>query len=144
MLGGSYVIEPRAEISYVHVGQAGFNETGADMFDLTYAQTNTGQTSLRAAVRVSRSFPVQGWQVTPWSEAGILEAVSGLSRSVCVADGPYAVTAAGVSPTPTAATIGLGVDIAASDHLDGYARYTATFSANQISNSVELGGRYRF
>jgi uncharacterized protein with beta-barrel porin domain len=140
----AYTIEPRVGFSFIHVGQAGFTESGGGMFDLTYAQDSTDEVDLQAAVRVARTVMLGGWRVIPWVEGGVQQTISDLSRVGTVSLAGFSATSAGVSPAPSSGLVGAGVDVAATPQLDGFLRYQGLFSANQTGNAFQLGLRYRF
>ncbi|MGH7120313.1 MAG: autotransporter outer membrane beta-barrel domain-containing protein, partial [Acetobacteraceae bacterium] len=141
---GPWVLEPRASFAYLHAHQGGFTETGASLLDLTYDSLNTDESDATLSLRVSRSFALQSWQLSPWIEAGVQETFSGTSRTASVSAGPFSATVAGVSPAPTAGTAGVGIRFAANRNLVGFLRYQGLLSANQTASAFSAGIRYRF
>lgn len=141
---GAYTLEPRAGVAYIHVGQGGFTETGASFLDLAYGSLSTNESDGRVGVRLSRSFAVRGWHLTPWIEPGVQETFSGLSRTTTVAAGLFSDSVAGISPSPTAGTVAVGIRLAATKHLDGFLRYQGLFSADQVASAFSASMRYRF
>lgn len=141
---GAFTVEPRASLSYIHAGQASFAESGAGLLDLGYSGTNADVTEGRLVARVMRAFAVGTWALTPWVEAGVQQTFSGLSRGVAMVAGTIAGTAAGISPAPTAAVVGIGVDAEVTQALAIYAAYQGLFSANQAGNAFTAGLQFRF
>jgi outer membrane autotransporter protein len=141
---GVVTFEPRASLAYTHAGQAGFSESGADILDLTYANTNTDVFEGRLVGRVMRRFVAGTWALVPYAEAGVQETFTGLLRGVTMTDGTFTGSAAGVSPAPTAGVVGVGVAAGMTEALDLFIDYQGQFSANQAENTFAAGVAYRF
>lgn len=141
---GAVTFEPRASLSYIHAGQASFSESGAGILDLTYSNTNTDVLEGRLVGRVMERFVAGSWTLVPYAEAGVQETFTGLSRGVTMADGALNGTAAGVSPTPTAGVVGVGIAAGMSETLDLFLTYQGQFSANEVGNTFAAGAEYRF
>lgn len=141
---GATTIEPRASLAYIHAGQSGFGESGASLLDLTYTDSHADEALGRLTLRAMRSFAAGMWKLEPWAEAGVQETFFGLSRDVVVTDGAFSAGVAGVSPSPTAAVVGLGIDADATNALDLFLRYQGLLSANQTESAFSAGVSVRF
>ena len=141
---GALTLEPLAKLAYIHAGQAGFSESGAGLFDLSYGSTDTDVTEGRLALRVMQGFSAGSWALLPWAEAGVQETFSGLSRNVTASEGVFTSEVSGVSPAPTSAVIGAGLTASATPILDVFVAYQGQFSANQTENEFSAGLTFRF
>lgn len=141
---GSFTVEPRLTLVYLHAGQGSFSETGAGMLDLSYSATHSDVASGSVTVRVMRGFGVGTWTLLPWIEAGVQETVSGLSRSVTATDGAFSANVSGVSPAPMAGVARIGVTAALTDTLDLFVTYQGQFAVNQVGNALSAGALLRF
>lgn len=141
---GPFTAEPRAGLLYAYAGQGGFSETGASLLDLTYAATHADVTAGYLAVRGTRRFAAGGWALLPWIETGVQETFSGLSRDVLTTAGAYSAGVAGVSPSPTAALVGVGLTAGRTDALDLFVQYQGQLSADQTQNAFSAGLLVRF
>jgi outer membrane autotransporter protein len=141
---GSVSIEPRAEAWYVHASEAGFLETGASLMDFAFSGAHVDTAGGQLALRASQQFPVAGWMLRPWIEVGARQIFSGLARDVAATAGQFTATVYGISPAPTAAVAGSGLNASVGENLDLFIAYKGQFSANQTGNAFSTGLSWRF
>jgi outer membrane autotransporter protein len=138
------VLEPRATLAYFHAGQNPFSESGAAVLDLSYGGTTANEMAGRLVARVKQDYPVGGWVLTPWLEAGVEDVFFGLSRAVNVTAGAATVTESGISPAPIAGVVGVGVTASVTNALDLFVSYQGLYSGNQTVSVFSGGLCYRF
>jgi fibronectin-binding autotransporter adhesin len=138
-------VTPAAGLDYVHLAEAGFEESGAPGFDLDGARRNSD--SLRPFVGVSAAEPfttASGVRIIPEADARYShELFNTVPSAFDIGGGHFIVD--GLTPSHDALTLGGGVTAAMTDRLALYADYHATLpTGNLLEQTVGAGLSYRF
>jgi len=144
---GLATVTPKVGGQFLHLGEAGFNESGAGGLNLASGRRDTDSFQPYLGLAVSENFvAVDGTRLTPEVRVGYSREALSNRRVVTVAaiDGtPFVVR--GVKPSRDMLTAGVGVSVQARDDLSLYGNYDAlVHTGNTIDQTVSAGLRIHF
>jgi outer membrane autotransporter protein len=145
--GGIATLTPKLGVMYIHLGEDGFAETGADGFDLANTGKSTDSLQPFIGLNATQTFvTADGTQYVPQLRLGYSHELANDNRLLNVG----AVSGAsfiiqGVKPSRDQLTAGLGVTVRAQDSLYLYANYDAIVrTGNTSDQTVSAGLRIKF
>ena len=138
-------VMPNAGVTYVHLFDGRFNESGAGGFNLDISHRNAN--SLRPFIGISASKPVMtagGLRLVPEADIRYSHELFATAPSqVFVGGGNFSVS--GLAPSHDLLTLGGGLTAAMTDRLDLFADYHATLpTGNYWQQTISAGLRYEF
>ena len=144
---GEVALAAKAGVQYLHLGESGFAETGANGLDLVSGNRSTDSFQPYLRLSAARDFETaDGLDLAPTVRLGYGREVLSNSRAVTVGalDGT-AFLVEGVKPSRDLLTAGVGLTARARDDLFLYARYDALLPVgNTIDHTVSAGLRLAF
>jgi outer membrane autotransporter protein len=138
-------IVPTVGLEYVHLLEAGFQESGAPGFDLNGASRNADSLRPFVAVGASEAFTTaSGMRLVPEADLRYSHELFNTVPSVFdVGGGRFIVD--GVSPSHDQLTVGGGITASLSDRLALFADYHATLlTGNFWQQTISAGASYKF
>jgi len=142
---GDVTVQPAAGVTYTHLFENAFTETGAGGFNLTNPTRDTD--SLRPFISASASqafLTGSGMRIVPEADISYsYETMSNPPSLVQVGGGSF--TVAGAIPSRNQLQLGGGVTMAMTNQLALHAAYHVVLpTGNLIEHIVEAGASYRF
>ncbi|MDO8421636.1 MAG: autotransporter domain-containing protein [Parvibaculum sp.] len=146
LAAGDYVVTPKAGVSYVHLWEDGYTETGAPGFNLNVAAREIDSLRPFISVDVARSFTTAGGtKLTPHVNAGYSREVmdNAPTSSVSVGGGSFLVS--GVSPSRDRVSLGAGLDVALNKDVSVQIGYKAVLpTGNLLEQTAEASVVWTF
>ena len=142
---GDITVQPAAGVTYTHLFENSFAETGAGAFDLTNPARDTDSLRPFVSASASEAFVTgSGLRIVPEADISYsYETMSNPPSLVQVGGGSF--TVAGAIPSRNQLQIGGGVTMAMTDQLALHAAYHIVLpTGNLIEHIVEAGAGYRF
>jgi len=143
----AWTVTPRVGLSYFHIGQDGFSETGANSLDLTVAPDALDALRTRLGATVSQPMVWGGWQFQPeFRAAWTHDFLDDRGNTLAAFAGAPGVVfqQIGASSGRDAADLGVGVSWAIAQttvpgQLSAFFQYDASLAAHQTNNAFAGG-----
>jgi outer membrane autotransporter protein len=143
---------PRAELSYFHIGQSGFSETGASSLDLSVTPADLNALYSRVGVTVVKPLMLGSTAVVPEIRVAWLHNFLDDygQYNAAVSGAPSAsFTQLGAPMGREAADLGAGVSFGIAHtsfggELSGFVQYEAWLAAHELANTVGAGVRLKW
>lgn len=143
---------PRAELSYFHIGQSGFSETGAGSLDLAVSPADLDALYTRLGVTVVKPVMLGDTAIVPEFRAAWLHNLLDNygQFSAAFAGAPTAsFTQLGAPMGTDAAELGVGVSFGIArtsfgGELSGFVQYEAWLAEHELANAVGAGVRLKW
>ncbi len=140
---------PRAELSYFHIGQSGFSETGASSLDLSVTPADLNALYSRVGVTVVKPLMLGDTAIVPELRVAWLHNFLddyGQFNAAFAGAPTASFTQLGAPMGTDAAEIGAGVSFGIAHtsfggELSGFVQYEAWLAAHEIANAVGAGVR---
>jgi autotransporter-associated beta strand protein len=145
-IAGGWEVTPRFGLSYYHIGQSNFSESGAGSLDL--AVSPNALDALFSRLSIARPMIFAGIEVVPELRAAWFHNFldqQGQFNAAFIGTGTPGFTETGVPVGPDGADIGLGVNIAIAQsvlpaaRMVGFLQYDATLASHETASIVAAG-----
>lgn len=144
---GRAVLEPFGNVAYVNQHTSSFRERGG-VAALRGRAMTSGVTFATFGVRASASFQTHGAWVTPHATLGYRHAFGLLTATTheafAIGSGAYGMEVAGISLSPNAAVMDVGVSVKLTDRIDIGVSYLGQYGGPSSSSGAHGGVTFRF
>ena len=152
-IAGGWEVTPRLGLSYYHIGQSTFAESGAGSLDLAVSPNALDALFSRLSIAIARPMVFAGVEVVPELRAAWLHNFldqQGQFNAAFIGTGTPGFTEAGVPVGPDGADVGLGVNVAITQtmlpaaRMAGFLQYDATLASHETASTVAAGLRVKW
>jgi outer membrane autotransporter protein len=151
-IAGGWEVTPRIGLSYYHIGQANFAESGAGSLDLAVNPNALDALFSRIGVAIAQPIVLGGADVVPEIRASWLHNfidTQGKYTATFSGAGTPGFAETGVPVGPDGADLGIGLNVAITQamlpgQMSGFLQYDATLASHETANSVAAGLRVKW
>jgi fibronectin-binding autotransporter adhesin len=151
-IAGGWEVTPRFGLSYYHIGQSNFSESGAESLDLAVSPNALDALFSRLSIAIARPMVFEGVEVVPELRAAWFHNFldqQGQFNAAFIGTGTPGFTETGVPVGPDGGDLGLGVNFAIAQtmlpaHVAGFLQYDATLASHEVASTVAVGLRVKW
>lgn len=151
-IAAGWQVTPRAGLSYYHIGQSSFSESGASSLDLAVDPNALNALFSRIGIAFAKPLTIDGTRIVPEFRGAWLHnflTLQSTYNATFIGTNAASFTQSGVPIGRDAGDIGVGLGVvlpqeAFPGEMTGFFQYDATLAAHETANSVAAGVRYKW
>jgi outer membrane autotransporter protein len=147
-------VTPRFGLSYYHIGQSNFSESGAGSLDLAVSPNALDALFSRLSIAIARPMVFEGVEVVPelraaWFHNFMDQQGQFDAAFIGSGTGSPSFTETGVPVGPDGGDLGVGVNFAIAQtmlpaRMAGFLQYDATLASHEVASTVAAGLRVKW